>query len=47
MEEDNEIETEDIIIEEIKEVTIDLKAREEWDKFILAWRERLKEKKKE
>ena len=45
-EENIEIETEDIIINEIKEVAIDPKVKEEWDQFNLTWRERLKEKKK-
>lgn len=44
-EEFEEIETEDIVIEEVKEITVDPKDKEEWDKFNLAWRERLKEKK--
>lgn len=44
---EEEIETEDIVIKEKKEVTIDPKIKEEWDKFNLAWRERLKEKKYE
>ena len=41
---DEEIETEDIIIEEVKEVIIDPKVKEEWDKYNNAWKERLKEK---
>lgn len=45
-EEDFEVETEDIVIEEVKEITVDPKDKEEWDKFNLAWREQLKEKKK-
>lgn len=45
-EEFEEIETEDIVIEEVKEITIDPKEKEKWDQFNLAWRERLKEKKK-
>ena len=44
MEEEIE-EIEDIVIKEVKEVTIDPKEKEKWDQFNLAWRERLKEKK--
>lgn len=44
--EDIDIEIEDIVIKEIKEVIIDPKDKEEWDNFNSTWRKKLKEKNK-
>ena len=40
---EEEIETEDIIIEEVKEVINDPKVKEEWDNYNNAWKEKLTE----
>ena len=42
--EDDEIETEDIVITEIKEIIIDEKDQKEWDDFNNKWRNKIKEK---
>lgn len=43
-EEDFEVETEEIVINEVKEIIIDPKEKEKWDDFNSAWRNKLKEK---
>lgn len=42
---DEEIETEDIIIEEVKEVVIDEENMKEWNEFNEKWRTKIHERK--
>lgn len=44
--EDEEVITEDIIINEIKETVIDEENKKEWDEFNEKWRNKLKSKEK-
>lgn len=44
---EDEIETEDIVIEKIEEVIIDPKVKEEWDNFNNKWRNKINERRNE